>query len=149
MQPQRYWREIPQRYRLEAGLCRKCGKVFMPPRGVCDSCRSTDFEMVRLSDKGRIHTFTVIRIPPSGFGEQVPYVLAVVELDDGVRPLPMVSGGGTPAPETPGAVRLTMQVADCEPEDVRIGDPVRLEFRKINEVGKSGVICYGYKAVPA
>ena len=36
MQPQKYWREIPQRYRYEAGRCAKCGKVFFPPRLVCD-----------------------------------------------------------------------------------------------------------------
>jgi hypothetical protein len=101
----------------------------MPSRGVCDSCRSTDFETVRLADRGKVHTYTVIRVPPSGFAEQTPYVLAVVDLDDGMR--------------------LTMQVADCAPGEVRVGLPVRIEFRKINEVGKSGVICYGYKAVPA
>ncbi|MBI5210121.1 MAG: Zn-ribbon domain-containing OB-fold protein [Elusimicrobia bacterium] len=129
MQPQRYWREIPRRYRLEAGKCRKCGKVFMPPRLICDACRCTEFDMVRLSDKGKVHTYTVIRIAPSGFGEQVPFVLALVDLE--------------------GGVRLTMQVADCGPEDVKIGSPVKVEFRKINEVGKSGVICYGYKAVLA
>ncbi|MBI5883760.1 MAG: Zn-ribbon domain-containing OB-fold protein [Elusimicrobia bacterium] len=129
MQPQRYWREIPQRYRLEAGRCRRCGKVFMPPRGLCDSCRSTEFETIRLADRGKVHTYTVIRVPPAGFAAQSPYVLAVVELDDGVR--------------------LTMQVADCGPDEVRVGLPVRVEFRKINEVGKSGVICYGYKVVPA
>ncbi|MBI4801500.1 MAG: Zn-ribbon domain-containing OB-fold protein [Elusimicrobia bacterium] len=126
MQPQKYHREIPQRYRLEAGKCKKCGKVFMPPRLICDSCKSEAFEKIRLPDTGKIHTYTVIRVAPSGFTEQVPYVLAVVELGD---------------------TKLTMQITDCDPEAVRIGAGVRVEFRKINEVGKTGVLCYGYKGV--
>jgi len=129
MQPQKYWREIPQRYRLEAGRCRKCGKAFLPPRRVCDVCGCRDFQTVRLSDEGTLHTFTVIRTVPAGFASQAPYVLAIVELDQGVK--------------------LTMQVTDCEPDKVRIGDRVTVEFRRISEVGDAGVICYGYKAVPA
>ena len=127
MQPQKYWREIPQRYRLEAGKCKKCGKLFLPPRSICDKCRSRRFETVRLSDSGKIHTFSVIRVPPSGFGSQVPYVLAVVEFKEGVK--------------------LTMQIADCTPDEVKVGSKVRVEFRKINEVGEAGVLCYGYKGV--
>ena len=127
MQPQKYWREIPRRYRLEAGKCRKCGKLFMPPRLICDACKSREFDTVRLPAAGSIYTYTVVRVPPSGFASQAPYVLAIVELD--------------------GGVKLTMQITDCNPEDVKIGSKVKLEFRKINEVGKAGIICYGYKGV--
>lgn len=127
MQPQKYWREIPQRYRLQAGKCKKCGKLFMPPRLICDACKSREFDTVRLPAAGSVYTYTVVRVPPSGFASQVPYVLAIVELD--------------------GGFKLTMQITDCNPEDVKIGSKVKLEFRKINEVGKAGVICYGYKGV--
>lgn len=127
MQPQKYWREIPQRYRLQAGKCRKCGKLFMPPRLICDACKSREFDTVRLPAAGSVYTYTVVRVPPSGFASQAPYVLAIVELD--------------------GGFKLTMQITDCNPEDVKIGSKVKLEFRKINEVGKAGVICYGYKGV--
>ena len=43
---------------------------------------------------------------------------------------------------------LTAQVVDCDVEKVAIGDRVRLEFRRIQQDGESGVICYGYKFVP-
>ncbi len=46
-------------------------------------------------------------------------------------------------------VRLTCQVVDVPPADVRTGMPVRLEFRRIQEDGEAGVIAYGHKAVPA
>ncbi len=145
MQPQKYWREIPRRYRLEAGKCRKCGKVFMPGRLICDACKSREFDTVRLPAAGSIYTYTVVRVPPSGFASQAPYVLAIVELDGGSPVSADLSGAGSPGPLR--GVKLTMQITDCNPEDVKIGSKVKLEFRKINEVGKAGVICYGYKGV--
>jgi len=71
----RHWREIPRRYRLEAGKCTKCGKVFFPARLVCDECKSRDFEMVNLPEEGEIMTYTVIRTPPSGFDDEAPYAI--------------------------------------------------------------------------
>lgn len=126
--PQRYWREIPQRYRLEAGKCKGCGKVHFPPRLVCDSCKGREFETVNLPDEGKIHTFTVIHTPGSEFKDQAPFGLAVVELDNGVN--------------------LMCQVADCDPTTLEIDQRVKIEFRKVLEDGKAGVLCYGYKAVP-
>lgn len=123
----RYWREIPQRYRLEANKCVKCGKVLFPPRLICPNCGAKEFEKVRLSDEGKIVTFTVIRVAPEQFATQIPYVVAVVELTDGAR--------------------ITTQVVDCQPEDVEIDKPVKLVFRKIQEEGKTGILCYGYKCV--
>ena len=49
----RYHREIPQRYRLEAGKCKKCGEVSFPPRLVCPNCKSQEFQTVRLNDEGK------------------------------------------------------------------------------------------------
>ena len=124
----RYWREVPQRYRYEAGKCTKCGKVFFPPRVVCNGCRGRAFETVELPKTGSVETFTVIRVAPSGFAKQVPYAVGVIRLDDGVK--------------------LTAQIVDCDVEKITIGDPVRLEFRRVQEDGDSGILCYGYKFVP-
>jgi len=126
--PQRYWREIPQRYRLEAGKCKGCGKLHFPPRLVCNGCQGREFETVRLSDEGKIHTYTVIHTPSSQFKDLAPFALAVVELD--------------------GGAKITCQVADCDIEKVAIDQRVKIEFRKIQQQGHSGVLCYGYKAVP-
>ncbi len=124
----RYWREIPQRYRYEAEKCNSCGKIFFPPRLVCNGCRGREFEKHVLSDKGTIETFTVIRVAPSGFSDQAPYAVGIVKLDDGVR--------------------LTAQIVDREIEKIAIGDRVRMEFRRVQQDGESGIICYGYKFVP-
>jgi hypothetical protein len=124
----RYWREIPQRYRYEAEKCKSCGKIFFPPRLVCNGCRGREFDKHILSGEGTIETFTVIRVAPSGFGDEAPYAVGIVKLDDGVR--------------------LTTQIVDCEIEKLAIGERVRLEFRRVQQDGESGIICYGYKFVP-
>jgi uncharacterized OB-fold protein len=127
--PSKYWREIPQRYRLEAGKCTKCGFVAFPPRLVCPQCGNRKFEKTKLSDSGTILTFTIIRVPPHQFEDQAPYAVGIAELDDGVR--------------------LTAQIVDCDSGVLKVGMRVRIEFRKIYEEGEAGVIYYGYKFVPA
>ncbi len=124
----RIWREQGRRYRLEAQKCRKCGKIFFPSRMVCDECGSREFEDIRLSDRGEILTFTVIRVAPPDHTYEVPYGVAIVELE----------GGG----------RLTAMVADCDPTTLEIGQKVRIVFRKISEDGEKGIKFYGYKCVP-
>src|SRR3989337_4057258 len=75
----RCWREIPQRYRLEAGRCRACGHVAFPGRHICPSCRSADCEKLRLTRRGTVVTSTVIHVSPSEFTFETPYAMAVVE----------------------------------------------------------------------
>ena len=81
----RYHREIPARYRLEAGRCAECGAVSFPPRMVCPSCRGTVFEEVRLTPSGKVVTSTVIHVPPGEFLNEAPYAMAVVETPEGAR----------------------------------------------------------------
>jgi len=127
--PARYWREIPQRYRLEASRCVPCGEVSYPPRLICKKCRSRRFETVILKDIGKLLTYTVTRVAPSGLTDLAPYAVGIVELDDGVR--------------------IMAQIADCEFDELAVGQRVRLEFRKIRQDGEAGILCYGHKCVPA
>ena len=126
--PAKYWREIPQRYRLEAGKCKSCSEIYFPPRLICAKCRCRQFETVKLSDEGSIVTYTVIRVGPSQFSDQTPYAVGIVELD--------------------GGVRITAQIVDCEFDKLAVGKRVRLEFRRIQKQGEAGILCYGYKCVP-
>jgi len=125
----RYHREIPARYRLEAGRCEGCGKVSYPPRPVCPACRGQDFATVNLTPSGTVMTSTVIHVPPDEFLNEAPYAMAVVE--------------------TPEGARFMTQVVDCEPGDVMPGMALDLEFRLVRKEGKSGILCYGHKGVPA
>jgi uncharacterized OB-fold protein len=125
----RYWREIPHRYRLEAGKCEKCGKIFFPHRLVCDDCKHEEFETIRLSGKGKLLTYTIISTGPSQFKGQTPYAIGIVELEEGVR----VMG----------------QIVDVAHDKIGIGQALKIEFRKIQEEGHAGILLYGYKFVPA
>jgi uncharacterized OB-fold protein len=61
--------------------CLECGEGIVPPSAVCTACGSPKLEKHSFAKKGRIRTFTVVRVGPEGF--DAPYVVALVELDDG------------------------------------------------------------------
>ena len=121
---------MPQRYRLEASKCKGCGKVFFPPRLICPECKGRDFECSVLPGKGKVLTYTIIRIAPSDFVDQVPYAIGIIEFE----------GSG---------LKTLMQIVDVDIQKIKVGMPVKTEFRKIFAQGNSGIINYGYKAVPA
>ena len=125
----RYWREIPTRFRLEASRCRGCGKVAFPSRHICPRCRKDEWAPLALSWKGRVVTSTVVRVPPTDLQFEAPFALAIVE--------------------TPEGARFMAQVVDCDPEAVLPGVDVDLVFRKVRREGASGILCYGFKGVPA
>ena len=124
----RNWREYPQRYRLEASKFKKSGKTYFPPRSVDPETGDAEQEMVVLPDTGKIVTYTVIRVAPSQWGDMSPYAIAIAEMTDGTR--------------------VMAQMTDVDVEKVKIGMEVRVEFRRIQTEGHSGVLSYGYKFVP-
>jgi len=124
----RYWREIKYRYRLIGEMCVDCGAIFFPRRVVCPRCGSKDLEECKLRDKGAIVSWTIIRNPPRDYEKYAPYVVALIELDDGVR--------------------LLSQVVDIEPDEMKAGMHVEATFRRVKEDGTSGIIEYGYKFRP-
>jgi uncharacterized OB-fold protein len=123
----KYFREIPQRYRLEAGKCKKCGQVYFPPRIVCPECKSRQYETIKLNPEGKLLTYTIIRVASDKFSIQAPYAVGIVELNDGVK--------------------LTTQIADVDFDKIKIGMKLKLVFRKIQDEGAAGLHCYGYKAI--
>ena len=128
MQVPRHWREIPHRYRMEAAKCTECGNIHFPKRIVCPQCGSKTFDLFNLSGKGKLVTYTIIRVAPSGFTDQSPYAVGIVELEE--------------------KIRIMGQITDCDPEKIKIGDSMTTQFRRINEEGKTGMIMYAYKFVP-
>jgi len=122
----RAWRHIPQRYNLIGSKCLQCGKVFFPKRILCPECRRKGkLEDLNLSGKGKILTYSVIETPTDEFKDIAPYVVAIVELEEGAK--------------------VTTQIVDYDIEKVEIGKEVEMVFRKIREAGDDGVISYGFK----
>jgi uncharacterized OB-fold protein len=123
-----YWRQEPQRYRYEANKCESCDKVFFPPRLSCGLDCAEELKPVTLATTGKVLTYTIIHIAPTQFTDEAPYAMAICEMD----------GGG----------RITAQLVDCPFANIKIGMPVRIEFRKIQQDGHHGILMYGYKVVP-
>jgi len=69
--------------RLMGLKCSTCGAVTCPPMMVCGECASTDLEIVQLSGKGKIVTFTNSYIAAEGRENEVPYTIVLVELEEG------------------------------------------------------------------
>jgi hypothetical protein len=71
--------------KLLAGKCKKCGKIHLPPRPVCDDCYSKDFDWTAVPTKGKLLTFTVIHIAPAQFQSMAPYAMGIVQLENGLK----------------------------------------------------------------
>jgi uncharacterized OB-fold protein len=94
--------------------CQACGYFVHPPAPVCRRCLSRELAPEPVSGRGRLESFTVNHqqwIPGSD-----PYIVAWVSID-----------------EQPD-IRLTTNLVDVEPEDVRIGMPVRVVFEHAEDV---------------
>lgn len=131
------WRRtLPQRHRLEAGRCRECGSVNLPPEGACDDCHAlAEYEPVTLPGTGTVEAVTEIGqggAPPEFLEQQArsgAFASAVVALDG--------PGGGSAS--------LPMQViGDGEPD---IGDRVETTIRRIYT--QEALPRYGRKAMVA
>ncbi|MEM4310955.1 MAG: Zn-ribbon domain-containing OB-fold protein [Nitrososphaerales archaeon] len=125
MNPISYWREKERYYRLLGSHCNQCKRDFYPPVYVCRECGSKDIVDREMPQEGTILTYTILYEAMEGFDGYEPLVLAIIKLDNNVRVL--------------------AQIADTKGEDIKIGDRVRMIFRKIREEGKEGTIYYGYK----
>ncbi|MHB1612609.1 MAG: Zn-ribbon domain-containing OB-fold protein [Sulfobacillus sp.] len=94
--------------------CSECHTLRFRPRPVCPECLSDQFKWTPVSGKGRVYTFGVVRsgVLPS-FREEVPYVLALIDLEEGPR--------------------MTSRIVGCEPESVEIGMSVRVLFEALDD----------------
>ena len=69
-------------HKLVRPVCRQCGKNFFTPQIACPRCRSQDWEWVESNGKGTVYSAVVVYRPPEP-GFSVPYILAIVNLDEG------------------------------------------------------------------
>jgi len=124
-----YWRRIPQWYRMEGVKCVSCGEYFFPARSLCPACRrESKMEMYKFKGVGKVYSYTVVHAPPKGFELHRPYIMAIVELEEGPR--------------------LTAQIVDCKKDDIKIGTKVEMVLRRIRDSTEGGIIHYGYKFKP-
>lgn len=102
--------------KLVGSRCKNCGRVSLPPRLLCQHCRSFEMEPFEFSGKGKLAAFSVIYYGPTfmknfGYGPKNPYVSGIVDLEEGPRISAQILG------------------LDIEhPDNITIGDPLTATF---------------------
>lgn len=100
---------------LIGSKCPACGEVYFPKKekGVCINCQHRGLEDIKLSRRGKIHSFSVIMQQPTQFFlGKVPYAYGVIDLPE---------------------VKVQAHFTGCDFKDLRIGMPVELVLEKLGE----------------
>jgi uncharacterized OB-fold protein len=108
-----FW-EATREHRLMIQKCRDCQRHIFYPRIACPHCFSDNVEWVQASGKGSVYSYTVVENnAPSAFVDDVPYVVAIVKLEEGVQMLSNIVG--------------------CDPGEVKCDMPVEVTFEKLDD----------------
>jgi uncharacterized OB-fold protein len=103
-----FW-DATREHRLSIPHCLSCGKHHFYPRELCPHCHSADLEWTDVSGRGEIYSYTIARKPAGPvFAADVPYVIAMIALDEGPR--------------------MLTNIVTEDVEAVRIGDRVQVYF---------------------
>jgi uncharacterized OB-fold protein len=87
-----YW-EAAKQHRLSLPRCEDCEQHWFPPSRSCPHCLSANFTFQDVSGRGKVYSFVTFHRPyHPAFTEEVPYVVALVELDEGPRLLTNILG---------------------------------------------------------
>lgn len=110
------YRQFLSEEKLMGSRCRKCGKLFLPPRPICTECSSGDMEWKEVKGKGKLCAFTVISVGPpfmveEGYSREHPYCVGVVELEEGPRIVARIEG-----------------FDNTRPENIKVGTPLTVDF---------------------
>ena len=106
-----FW-EGASRGELLIQRCKSCGTLRHPARPMCGECGSLEWDTVRASGRGEVFTYVVFH-HPSVPAFETPYVVALIQLEEGTR--------------------LVSNVIGIPPEDVRIGMPVEVTFERVDD----------------
>jgi uncharacterized OB-fold protein len=108
-----YW-DAAREHRLALPQCTACHQTHFYPRALCPHCGSDALDWVPAKGTGSVFSFTVVqRAPSPAFEQQIPYVVAIVALDEGPH--------------------LMTNIIDASVDTVRIGDRVVVDFVDVDE----------------
>lgn len=92
--------------------CKDCEKHIFYPKLFCPFCLSNNLSWIEATGKGKIYTYTVVySYQPTEFSEDVPYIIAVINLDEGIK--------------------MMSNIVDCKPEQVKCDMDVEVVFEEV------------------
>jgi len=77
---------------LKGYKCKKCGNLDFPKPVICYKCWGEEFEIVPLSRRGKLYSYSDLYIGPAGYGQDLPYVIGYIDLPEGVRIFAQLEG---------------------------------------------------------
>jgi hypothetical protein len=118
--------------------CQACGAITVPPKLVCQSCAGLEIDIIELKGTGTIRTFTTVFVGAEGREDEVPYIIVLVELDEG----PWIMGnlaGIDPEKATMDIIgkRVSMGHEVFPGDKYSAGDAARPLFNQVDEPGSS------------
>lgn len=123
----RFLAEMRDRKRILGVRCPRCGKVYAPPKEVCDPCFAVMTEPVEVGPRGELKNFTVMRFafvdPETGESKPVPYTFGNVQLD----------GADT---------ILASYIEFADASDLRVGARVETVFREERTGSMRDIRCF-------
>jgi hypothetical protein len=103
---QPFWESV-KAHAMRVQRCTACGRFVFFPRALCPNCFSDQLEWTPVSGHGVVHAFTIPhRHPSPAFQPDLPYVVAIVELEEGVRLMTNLVG----VPTDPAQIAVGMPV---------------------------------------
>ena len=103
-----FWEGCAQ-HKLLFQRCSRCGKARMPASFLCPHCLSTEFVWQQSAGRGRIYSYVVFHHAfHAALSDRIPYVVASVDLDEGVR--------------------LLTNIPNCDTNQIDCGIPVEISF---------------------
>ena len=108
-----FW-EGCRRHEFLLQRCKKCSHYIWHPRAYCGNCQSDDTEWVTAKGTGTVYSYTIVyQAAHPFFSPQIPYVVAYIELDEGIQ--------------------VMSNLIDVDPAKVEVGMPVEVTFEDVND----------------
>ena len=110
-----YW-EKAQAHELWLRRCNACERAYFYPRDFCPNCGSRNVSWVQASGRGTLHTFAIVhRAPVPAFRDHVPFVVAMVDLEEGPR------------------IPTNLVDVEPDPEHIHVGMAVEVAFADVTD----------------
>ena len=97
---------------LRTTRCAGCAHLTFPPKPICPECWGSELEWVDLAGRGTLYSYTEVSVAPATFAGEAPYVLCLVDLDEGIRCLSRIDA---PWDALRPDLRVRMRVRETEP----------------------------------